>query len=208
MAENYPLSLPNGKIRRIKMITRDTVGVSASPFTGKQQVYRHQGQSWEADITLVSMGRADAESWVSFLLRLRGQYGTFLLGDPNAVTPMGSASTAPGTPVINGANQTGDNLNITGLPANANGYLMAGDYIQLGEGATATLHKNLETINTNSSGQATLNIWPGVKIAGTNGAAVVVSNAKGNFRLASNESGWIEDIGNVYGVTFGAVQAQ
>jgi len=207
MAETYPLSLPNTNIARISLIARDFIGVSVSPFTGSQQVFRHQGQSWEADITLPKMKREDAEAWTAWLLRLRGQYGTFLLGDPAAVVPRGSASSTPGTPVVNGAGQIGDELNIDGLPASATGYLKAGDYIQLGSGSTATLHKVLEDVDSNASGEATLNLWPRVRTAPADNATVTVSNAKGNFRLAANDTGWDINEAGIYGITFGAVEA-
>ena len=208
MAESYPLNLPAGGITSVRLIARNAIGVSASPFTGSQQVYRHQNQSWEADLSLPPMKRVDAEAWASFLLRLRGQFGTFLLGDPNCSTPQGSASATPGTPLVNGASQTGDELNIDGLPASATGYLKAGDYIQLGSGATATLHKVLEDVNSDGSGEATLNLFPRVRTAPADNASVTVSDAKGVFRLSGNETSWSIDQAGIYGMTFGAVEAQ
>jgi len=208
MAETYPLSLPTHTgIAQIRLIARDVVGVSTSPFNFKQQIYRHQGQRWEADITLPPMSRADAEQWAAFLLRLRGAYGTFLLGDPLNATPRGSASTAPGTPLVNGASQTGDELVIDGIPTSGSDYLKAGDYIQLGSGATATLHKVLEDVAIDGSGGATLNLWPRVRTAPSDDAAVTVSNTKGNFRLVSNETTWDINNASIYGITFGAVEA-
>ena len=207
MAESYPLSMPNNDIARVRLIARDVVGISASPFTGTQQVYRHQGQGWEADITLPPMKRENAEAWASWLLRLRGQYGTFLLGDPNASNPRGTANSDPGTPLVNGASQTGDELDVDGLPVSETGYLKAGDYIQLGSGSTATLHKVLEDVDTDASGEATLNLWPRVRTAPADNAAIVVKNAKGNFRLATNESGWDINEAGIYGITFGAIEA-
>lgn len=208
MAESYPLALPaHTGIAQIRLLARNVVGVSTSPFNLKQQVFRHPGQRWEADVTLPPLQRADAELWASFLLRLRGQQGTFLLGDPANATPRGTASATPGTPVVNGASQTGDELNIDGLPTSETGYLKAGDYIQLGSGATATLHKVLEDVNSNGSGEATLNLWPQVRTAPADNAAVTVSNAQGNFRLASNETMWDINNATLYGITFGAVEA-
>jgi len=153
------------------------------------------------------MKREDADVWLGFLLRLRGSYGTFLLGDPSSATPRGSAATEAGTPVVNGAGQTGDFLDIDGLPVSTNGYLKAGDYIQLGTGSTATLHKVLENVNTNESGQATLNLFPAVRTAPNDGATVTVENCVGLFRLNSNETMWSVDQASIYGVTFGAVEA-
>lgn len=207
MAESYPLIMPTSNIGSIRLLARSAVAISSSPFTFKQQVYRHQGQMWEADITLSPMKREQAETWISFLLRLRGQYGTFLLGDPNGATPRGSASTTPGTPVVNGASQTGDELNIDGLPVSVSGYLLAGDYIQLGSGATATLHKVLEDVDSNASGEATLNLFPKVRTAPADNAAVTVSDAKGNFRLNVSETSFDINTASIYGITFGAVEA-
>jgi hypothetical protein len=208
MAITYPLSTPTNKtIASITLVARNVIGVSTSPFNFKQQVYQYSGQRWEADITLPRMNREDAEQWVSFLMSLYGQKGTFLLGDPLGGTARGSASTAAGTPVVNGASQTGGTLNIDGLPASATGYLKAGDYIQLGSAATSQLYKVLADANSNSSGEASLDIYPNLRSSPADGATVVVSNAKGLFRLASNETSW--NINNLafYGITFGAVES-
>lgn len=205
--ETYPLTTPNTDIASIRLVAKNAVAVSESPFTFSQQVYRHQGSGWEADVTLPAMKREQAEEWVSFLLRLRGQYGTFLLGDPNGGTPRGSASTNAGTPVVDGAGQTGDELNIDGLPVSVTGYLKVGDYIQLGSGATATLHKVLEDVDTDGTGSATLNLFPRVRTAPADGAVVTVVDCKGAFRLATNETSWDINTASVYGISFGAVEA-
>ena len=207
MSESYPLAMPNTNLARIRLVARNAVAFTTSPFTFSQQVYRHQGQGFEADISLPAMKREDAEVWVAWLLRMRGQYGTFLLGDPANATPRGSAASTPGTPVVNGASQTGDNLNIDGLPISVTGYLKAGDYIQLGSGATATLHKVLQDVDTSGTGTATLNLFPGVRTAPSDGAVVVVSDAKGVFRLNTNETSWDINEATIYGISFGAVEA-
>lgn len=208
MAISYPLSTPTNKtIASITLVARNVIGVSTSPFNFKQQVHQYSGQRWEADITLPRMNREDAEQWVSFLMSLYGQKGTFLLGDPLGGTARGSASTAAGTPVVNGGSQTGGTLAIDGLPASATGYLKAGDYIQLGSGLTSQLYKVLADADSNSSGEASLDIYPNLRSSPSDGATVVVSNAKGLFRLASNETSW--NINNLafYGITFGAIES-
>jgi len=206
VAESYPLALPNTGFASIRFVARNAVAVSTSPFTFSTQVYRHQGQGWEADISLPPMNRETAEAWVSFLLRLRGQYGTFLLSDPNGLTPRGSAASAPGTPVVYGAGQTGDYLAIDGAPQQTT-YLKAGDYIQLGSGSSATLHKVLEDAVTSELGRATLNIFPGLRSAPADNATVTVSNCKGAFRLNVNETSWDVNTVSGYGISFGAVEA-
>jgi hypothetical protein len=152
------------------------------------------------------MKRQDAENWVAFLLSLKGQVGTFLLGDPNCFDAQGSARTTPGTPLVNGASQTGDTLIIDGLPTSVTGYLLPGDYIQLGSGSTAQLYKVLTQVDT-SGGGATLDLWPNLRSSPGDNTAVVVANTKGRFRLKDNITQWnINEISS-YGITFDCVEA-
>ena len=207
MAISYPLNTPtNIGIANIAFTAENAVAISQSPFTYAQQVVSHPGQRWGASISLPPMKRQDAEYWVAFLLSLKGQAGTFLLGDPNCVAPQGSAKTTPGTPLVNGASQTGDTLVIDGLPTNVTGYLLPGDYIQLGGASSTTLHKVLTQVNTSVSGVATLDIWPNIRTAPADNDAVVLVNTKGRFRLKENITQWqINDISS-YGITFDCVE--
>ena len=208
MAESYPLTFPTQTgVASVEITATDIVSISESPFTLAQQVVRHAGARWSATIRIPPVKRSDSEYWNSFLLRLRGQFGTFLLGDPNAATPRGSAASAAGTPVVNGANQTGNELAIDGLPVSATGYLLAGDYIQLGSGSTARLYKVLEDVDTNGSGQATLNLWPDLRSSPADGATITVSGAKGIFRLATNDATWTINNAGFYSISFAAVEA-
>lgn len=207
MAIVYPLSIPTTiGIENIELRAVNAVATSQSPFTYKQQIVQHTGQRWEAAITIPPVKRDLAEEWVAFLLSLKGPTGTFLLGDPLGVTPRGTASTNAGTPVVNGADQTGEFISIDGLPTSETGYLLAGDYIQLGSGSTATLHKVLTQVDTNGLGEADIDIWPNIITAPADNATVVVSNAKGRFRLKNNVQSWQINNINSYGITFEAVQ--
>lgn len=205
MAISYPLSLPsNRQIQKVRLNAIDVVGISQSPFTASQQVYRYQGQYWEADITLRPMNREEAEYWISFLLKLNGQYGTFLLGDPNGAIPRGVAT---GTPLVKGAGQTGNELITDGWTFNTTKILKAGDYIQLGTAASARLYKVLDDVNSDSSGNATLTLYPDLRSAPADNAPITATNAKGNFRLSSSSAAWDISEAQTYGITFGAREA-
>lgn len=205
MAITYPLTLPSHTgIRNITLRAVNTVGMSMSPFTYQQQAVAHAGQRWEVDVTLPAMNRADAEQWVAFLVSLRGRFGTFTLGDPVGASPRGSAG---GTPLVNGASQTGGTLNIDGCTSSQTGWLKAGDYIQLGTAGSATLHKVLADADSNGSGQVALDIWPYIRTAPSDNATVVVTNTVGRFRLADNEQNWSIRETALYGITFGGVEA-
>tara|TARA_R110000803_G_scaffold9176_1_gene29181 strand:+ start:984 stop:1436 length:453 start_codon:yes stop_codon:yes gene_type:complete len=144
---------------------------------------------WEADITLPPMNRDDAESWVSFLMALKGRAGTFLLYDPSAKTARGTATSA----VVSGsASDSTVTVVMTGT-------LKAGDYIQLGTGSDATLHKVL----IEQDGDGNLEIWPKLRKDRTSVSADLTS-ASGLFRLAANETSWSVNNASFFGISFGA----
>jgi len=126
------------------------------------------------------------------LVALKGQTGTFLLGDPDYATPQGtvSACTLSGT--------AGDETATVVMT----GSLLAGDYIQLGAGSSARLHQVLVDLTGNGS----LEIWPALRDT-YSGATVVYNNAKGVFRLASNTSQWSINNASTYGISFDAVES-
>jgi hypothetical protein len=205
MTISYPLTLPTHTgIAAISLRAVNAVVYSRSPFTFAGQAFAYPGQMWQADVTLPPMKRADAEQWVAWLLSLRGQLGTFLLGDPLGATARG---TPTGTPLVKGAGQTGGTLEIDGATSSVTNWLRAGDYIQLGSGSSARLHKVLQNVNSDGSGNVSLDIWPHIRTAPADNAAVTVSGAKGLFRLATNEQDWSIDAASIYGVTFSAMEA-
>lgn len=205
MAITYPLALPTHTgIRTVSLRANDTVGMNVSPFSAAQQVYKYTGQFWEADISLPPMKREDAEYWITFLMKLNGAYGTFLLGDPNASTARGVAT---GSPVVNGASQTGNELVTDGWTVSTTGILKAGDYIQLGSASTAQLYKVLDDVDSDGSGNATLTIWPNLRSSPSDDATIGVSGAQGVFRLTSNAAEMNINDAALYGITFGAREA-
>lgn len=193
MAISYPISLPTSiGIANISLGAENAVAVSSSPFTYKQQVIQHPGQRWTATVTIPPVRREFAEPWVAFLLALRGRVGTFLLGDPAGAAPRGTATSA----TITGT--TG----ASSVSVTMTGTLLAGDYIQLGLGSDATLHKVVQDRN----GSGTLEIWPALRKDRTAVAATLTS-ARGLFRLATNQQNWSINESSVYGITFDAVEA-
>ena len=192
MAISYPLALPtHTRISQISLTAGNAVAYSQSPFTFAGQAHAYAGQMWQADVTLPPMRRTDAEQWVAWLVSLRGQLGSFLLGDPTNCSPRGTATAA----TISGS--AGDNS----VSVVMTGTLLAGDYLQLGSGATATLHKVLQ----DQSGDGTLEIWPALR-SDQSSASADLSSAQGRFRLATNETSWSIDNASVYGISFSAME--
>ena len=199
----YPVTIPatfapSSTTFRIKRI----VGASTSIFTGEQQVYQYSGEWWECEVSMPPMRLSSARAFVAFLVSLRGQYGSMYLGDWDARIPLGTASSSAGTPLVKGASQTGNTLVCDGAPNSQTGYLKAGDYIQIGTGATGKLHMVVADSNSDGAGNFSLNIEPALRTSPADNTTIVVSNTKGVFRLVSNETSWQTNAVSLYGITF------
>lgn len=202
MAVSYPLTFPTTvSIKNMIWHAKTVVGVSASPFTGEKQVYAHEGSWWEVDIEFPPMTRAQAEDFIGFMLALNGQEGTFTLGDPDGATARGIAT---GTPLVNGASQTGRTLVTDGWTTGQTGIMKAGDWIQVGSYA----YKVTQDANSDVSGNATLEIFPALQSSPSNNAAITVANTTTTWRLASNEMMWSANDLAHFGITMRAIEAR
>ena len=207
MAISYPLALPTHTgIAQIELRATNAVAYSRSPFTSAGQAHAYAGKAWQADVTLPSMKREDAERWVAWLISLKGQLGTFYLGDPAATTPLGSARDTD-TILVDGAASSGDTIAIDSAPESQTNYLKAGDYMQIGTGVNRQLFKVLNDVDTDGTGSATVDVWPNVRTSIADDAAVTVQSAQGIFRLAGNEQSFSINEASIYGITFGAIEA-
>jgi len=193
MAISFPINTPTTiGIESIEIRAVNSVATSQSPFTYKQQVVSHGGQRWEASVNIPTVRRDLAASWKAFLVGLKGQTGTFLLGDPDYSSPRGTISSAT---VSGSAGDESVSVVMTGT-------LLAGDYIQLGSGSAAKLHQVLQ----DQSGDGTLEIWPGLRSDYT-AETVIFSNPKGVFRLKENMSSWNINNASAYSISFEAVES-
>lgn len=192
MALTYPLTTPTTiGIESIEIRAVNAVATSQSPFTYKQQVVSFGGQRWEASVSIPSVHRDKAAEWATMLVALKGPVGTFLLGDPDYATPRGTVSSC----VLTG------NAGAETVTVVMTGSLKAGDYIQLGSGSSARLHKVL----LDKTGNGSLEIWPALR-SDYSSETAIFNNPKGLFRLASNTSSWSINNSSVYGISFDAIE--
>lgn len=189
----YPLALPTHTgIRNISFRSVNAVAYEQSPFTFKGQAQAAAGQMWMADVTLPPMKRDDAEKWVAWLVSLRGQFGTFLLGDPVGCSARGTATSAS---ITGSAGSNSVSVSMTGT-------LLAGDWFSIDSGQNQRLYK----VTADRSGSGTMYIYPSLR-ADASGAAADLTTAQGTFRLASNETSWSVNEAAIYGISFSAMEA-
>lgn len=200
MAVTYPLSIPSGlKVVDSSFRLMRVVGESESPFTLETQTYKWPGERWEGEVTLKPMTYAESGAIKAFLAKLRGKHGYFLYGDPDFLA-RGPNGTAGGTPLVNGASQTGNEL-ITDGWNNGEQVLNAGDFIQLDTGANSELYMVVDDVTSDGSGNATINIEPALKSSPADDEAIVVTGAKGVFKLIDNVIEWNSDKSSITQIT-------
>lgn len=197
---SYPLSVPAGLVPASFVLRAcDIVGASTSPFTASQQVYRHQGQYWEADVAYPPLTRAQAYSLIGVLDQAKGKFGTIIFGDPVHVRPLGSGA---GTPKVNGTNALRSETLATKGWTPGSLVLKAGDLFQLGTGLTTRLYRNLIDATADGSGNCTLDIWPALRVQAVNNDDITVVNPKGLWRLTSNHRDYAIQVGQFYNISF------
>lgn len=155
-----------------------------SPFDGTMQTLEMPGARWEFTITWQTLSSDDRREMAAFLARLRGRAGRFTYG------PFWSPrrATGGGTPVINGAGQSGEVLSTTGWAANAQ-VMRAGDWLSYVDTAgRRRLHQVVADATANASGVAALTISPPIRRAGADLAAVEIAAPIGTFMLPQDEA--------------------
>jgi hypothetical protein len=196
MAQTYPLDFPNDYISSISIRMNSAVAETSSPFTYSSDTQVFAGQMWMADITLAPMSRPDAAAWTGFFAALNGKEGRFLLGDPAATAPLGTATSL----TVSGV--AGDGTVSAIVPSGKT--LLSGDYFQLGTGIDSTLHMVTKNY-TGTGSEADLEIYPALRKTRTS----VVANLdapKGVFKLSTNERGFNITAALQYSFTFGATE--
>jgi len=192
MAITYPLSLPTSiGIAQIELRAVNAIGLSQSPFTFAQQTVIHQGQRWEASVSIPTLRREYTAPWKAFLTALKGRRGTFLLSDPDYVSPRGTATSATITGTVGSETAT---ITMTGT-------LLAGDYIQIGTLLNSRLYQVLE----DQTGSGTISVWPALRSSPT-AEAVNLSSPSGLFRLADNQTSWAIDSSSSYSISFDCME--
>lgn len=199
MAISYPLQIPNVGVTSISWTNSVASVISRSPFTFQGQAQTYPGQIRYAQVSVENRNREEAEEWVGFLNALNGCGGTFLMGDPLGIRPRRGSTTGV---TVRGAGQSGSTLLVTTSQINETNWASRGDWLQLGAGSNARLYKVTVPANTNSSGYASLEIWPSLRITPTDGQTIIMNNSKGLFRLSSGSFDYTEQDGCKYSLSF------
>ena len=183
MAISFPISLPvTPNFVQFDLSLTHQTGRSVSPFTAFTNIHEFSGAFWAFRASLPKMLVGDASEWFGALASLRGGVGTFLLGDPDHLTPRG---TGVGTPLVQGGSQTGIEL-ITDGWGSTQTVLKRGDLFQLGSGGSTHLYMVTADAVTDGGGVVTLDIIPRLRVSPANNDPLTISSPQGLWRAQSN----------------------
>ena len=184
MTITYPLSLPAGMApASVSIMASDVVSRSESPFTYQEQVQRHQGQRWVISLEYPQLSPELLDQWAAMLLRLKGQFGTVLIGDPSKAVPAGVAT---GTPVVD-APTVSLNTNATSTLATLNFASTTG--IRDGMSASGTNIASGSKVVSHTSTTVTLNY--AVSASVSSGTAITFSGMQGDYLYTR---GWTANV--------------
>ena len=194
----YPLAFPSVGIRTSTFRLNASTAANISPFTGQEQVYFYGGQWWEGQVTFKPSTREEIAEVQAFMAKLKGRFGTFLYGDPDALAKgfMG----AGGTILVDGGSQTGNTLSVDGMTVSET-IAKAGDYFQLGTGTGARLYMFTEDLVSDGSGAGTATFEPNLRVSPSDNDQLDITAPVGAFRLAENAAEWGSNFSSVYDVT-------
>ncbi len=175
-----------------------------SPLDKSTQRKKLAGSRWMLTVVLPPMTQAQAAAWKVFFMQCEGMANTFEGFDPDHRTPRGQAAFTPGTPIVDGAGQTGGVLYITGAPASITGYLLPGDYLQV----NGMLLMVQAQVDTDSSGEAGVPVRPRLRRPPADGASVVFDRPYCEMILIDdNQAKWRGNKNKIInGLTFSAIE--
>ncbi|EHM01161.1 hypothetical protein HMPREF9946_02236 [Acetobacteraceae bacterium AT-5844] len=159
--------------------------IHTSPLDGSTQTLRLPGSRWVVTLSWQTMRQDDWRGLSSFIAYLGGRAGRFTMS-PQHAKRRGAGG---GSPVIDGAGQSGDVLATRGWPPNT-AVLWPGDYISYPDAAgRPMLHQVVTGGQSDGAGRAWLVIAPPIRRPGADGEPIEIDAPIGLFRLASDEDG-------------------
>lgn len=139
--------------------------VFQSPLNRTVQTVELPGARWTCQYNFNNLAEADVRMLQAWLARLRGASGRFYMWNMTHPDPSGSAL---GTPLVNGAGQTGTTLVTDGWTASQTNLLLPGDHFSVGNEL-----KIITAICASSAGGAsTLSFEPPLRAHPADNAAI------------------------------------
>jgi hypothetical protein len=167
----------------------------------KRQVRTRNAQRWGISYTWTPMLRDHFMVFYAFLIAQRGQFDTFTCTLNGSNAPRGSWS---GTPLVNGAAQTGRTISLKGFTAVTTGVAKAGDLLKF-SGHTKVYMVTADA-NSDVSGNATVSIEPALMQSPANSEVIVTSSVPFTVAITSDNSDIVAGAGGLAPLNINVVE--
>lgn len=175
MPLNFPDVYPNSEEMRFITMSQ----VFESKFDLTEQVGSLAGGKWGASQVFTNVSKTDARKLRALIVGLRGKLETVYFIPYEARTLGGTGS---GTPLVNGASQSGNSLITDGWAASQT-VLMAGDYFEV----NGELKMVTSDVTSSGTGAATIQFEPDLRASPADGTAIIVNNPKCKMYLKNGD---------------------
>ena len=195
-----PLTFPTLGVREATFGLQSNTQLFESPLSGDVQRRENPGARWLATYTIKNCKRVEMAAVQAFLAQLRGAANTFYGYDPAATTPLGTGS---GTPLVNGASQTGGSLITDGWSV-SQVVLKAGDYFSVND----ELKLVTADVTSDGSGNATLSFAPNLRASPADNAPLTLNTPTCIMRLIDDgQTQWRVGVDGFYEISFSAMES-
>lgn len=171
------------KPREFELRLVSNTQIFTNPLIGSIRTRAVPGYRWRGRLTWGDLYPPDSAKVESFLTTLRGQENRLMLWNIMRPDIYGLGG---GSPLVNGANQTGDLIVIDGAAHSITNWVLPGDMI----GFDDILVMVKTAANTDGSGNVTVHFEPPMWKSPADNAPVALSMPKGRFVNISNEVSW------------------
>lgn len=130
-------------------------------------------QRWAAKVNFETLTETEIAKVVGFLAKQSGSFGKFQFTLTGYPSPQGVAT---GTPVVNGASQTGKSVDTSGWTASTTGILLASSAMVFA--GHTKVYMLTDDADSDGSGDATLNIEPELLASPADSAAITINNVQ------------------------------
>ena len=160
--------------------------VRRSPLNGAIQTLKRSRGYWVIDYSYRNLTNAERQILSAWLANLDGMRHRFTSAVPGSL----NTGAYGGTPLVAGADQTGNTINIDGASPSVTGWANAGDYLSFG----GQLKMVTADVNTDGGGAASIPVTPEFATAPADNAAVLEADwagtGTGQFVLQQNSVSW------------------
>lgn len=161
---------------RLRLISNTEMFVS--PLNGAIQTNDRGGERLGATLDFINMDQDKRATVLALVARLNGMQHRVNLPF-HAISNRGAFG---GTPLVAGASQTGNSLNIDGASLSITNWIREGDVFSVND----EMKICTADANSDGAGAVTLSFWPRLRTAPADNAAIETTTPTGVFMLAEN----------------------